>query len=76
LIFPAGACRFSFAYPDLNLLAYLFSRYPVVSQTFCDSEMLALEARGVPLAESIAQHDAAYGGAFKAAAQRAGFDLS
>jgi len=38
--------------------------------------MLALEARGVPLAESIAQHDAAYGGAFKAAAQRAGFDLS
>lgn len=27
-------------------LAYLFSRYPVVSQTFCDSEMLALEARG------------------------------
>lgn len=27
-------------------LAYLFSRYPVVSQTFCDSEMLALEAQG------------------------------
>ncbi|MFN0127818.1 MAG: glycosyltransferase family 4 protein [Verrucomicrobiales bacterium] len=27
-------------------LAYLFSRYPVVSQTFCDSEMLALEAGG------------------------------
>ena len=27
-------------------LAYLFSRYPVVSQTFCDSEMLALEAPG------------------------------
>ncbi|MCB1227072.1 MAG: glycosyltransferase family 4 protein [Verrucomicrobiales bacterium] len=27
-------------------LAYLFSRYPVVSQTFCDSEMLALERRG------------------------------
>ena len=27
-------------------LAYLFSRYPVVSQTFCDSEMLALEAAG------------------------------
>lgn len=25
-------------------LAYLYSRYPVVSQTFCDSEMLALEA--------------------------------
>lgn len=31
------------------MLAYLFSRYPVVSQTFCDSEMLALEDRGVPL---------------------------
>lgn len=27
-------------------LAYLFSRYPVVSQTFCDSEMLALERMG------------------------------
>jgi len=27
-------------------LAYLYSRYPVVSQTFCDSEMLALEALG------------------------------
>ncbi len=27
-------------------LAYFYSRYPVVSQTFCDSEMLALEARG------------------------------
>ena len=30
-------------------LAYLYSRYPVVSQTFCDSEMLALEARGFEL---------------------------
>ncbi|MFK5921928.1 MAG: glycosyltransferase family 4 protein [Verrucomicrobiota bacterium] len=30
-------------------LAYLYSRYPVVSQTFCDSEMLALEARGFGL---------------------------
>lgn len=30
-------------------IAYLFSRYPVVSQTFCDSEMLALEARGFDL---------------------------
>ncbi len=28
-------------------IAYLFSRYPVVSQTFCDSEMLALEQSGV-----------------------------
>jgi glycosyltransferase involved in cell wall biosynthesis len=27
-------------------LAYLYSRYPVVSQTFCDSEMLAMEAMG------------------------------
>lgn len=26
------------------MLAYLFSRFPVVSQTFCDTEMLALEA--------------------------------
>jgi glycosyltransferase involved in cell wall biosynthesis len=30
-------------------IAYLFSRFPVVSQTFCDSEMLALEARGFDL---------------------------
>ncbi len=30
-------------------LAYLYSRYPVVSQTFCDTEMLALEARGFRL---------------------------
>ena len=28
------------------MLAYLFSRFPVVSQTFCDTEMLALEAAG------------------------------
>lgn len=27
-------------------IAYLYSRYPVVSQTFCDSEMLALESMG------------------------------
>ena len=27
-------------------LAYLYSRYPVVSQTFCDSEMLELERMG------------------------------
>ena len=27
-------------------IAYLYSRYPVVSQTFCDTEMLALEAMG------------------------------
>lgn len=32
--------------PGPTHIAYLFSRYPVVSQTFCDSEMLALEARG------------------------------
>jgi glycosyltransferase involved in cell wall biosynthesis len=30
-------------------LAYLYSRYPVVSQTFCDSEMLALEGMGFEL---------------------------
>ena len=30
-------------------VAYLFSRYPVVSQTFCDSEMLALEEMGFQL---------------------------
>lgn len=32
--------------PPKPRLAYLFSRYPVVSQTFCDSEMLALESMG------------------------------
>ena len=30
-------------------LAYLYSRYPVLSQTFCDTEMLALEKLGIPL---------------------------
>lgn len=30
-------------------LAYLFSRYPIVSQTFCDTEILALERLGVEL---------------------------
>jgi glycosyltransferase involved in cell wall biosynthesis len=30
-------------------LGYLYSRYPVISQTFCDSEMLALERRGTEL---------------------------
>lgn len=30
-------------------IAYLFSRYPVVSQTFCDTEILALERLGVHL---------------------------
>ncbi len=35
--------------PAAPRLAYLYSRYPVVSQTFCDSEMLALEALGLPL---------------------------
>jgi glycosyltransferase involved in cell wall biosynthesis len=28
-------------------LGYLYSRYPVISQTFCDAEMLALEQRGI-----------------------------
>ncbi len=35
--------------PAKPRIAYLFSRYPVVSQTFCDSEMLALEAMGFEL---------------------------
>jgi glycosyltransferase involved in cell wall biosynthesis len=30
-------------------LGYLYSRYPVISQTFCDAEMLALEQRGFEL---------------------------
>ena len=30
-------------------LAYLYSRYPVLSQTFCDTEMLALERLGFAL---------------------------
>src|ERR1051326_268187 len=30
-------------------LGYLYSRYPVISQTFCDAEMLALERRGLDL---------------------------
>ncbi|MBA2742764.1 MAG: glycosyltransferase [Chthoniobacterales bacterium] len=30
-------------------LAYLYSRYPVLSQTFCDTEMLELERRGFGL---------------------------
>jgi glycosyltransferase involved in cell wall biosynthesis len=30
-------------------LGYLYSRYPVISQTFCDAEMLALEQRGTEL---------------------------
>jgi glycosyltransferase involved in cell wall biosynthesis len=30
-------------------LGYLYSRYPVISQTFCDAEMLALERRDVEL---------------------------
>ncbi|HTL78855.1 MAG TPA: glycosyltransferase family 4 protein [Candidatus Babeliales bacterium] len=30
-------------------LGYLYSRYPVISQTFCDAEMLALERRGIEL---------------------------
>src|SRR5215831_5274889 len=29
-------------------LAYFYSRYPVLSQTFCDTEMLAIEDLGLP----------------------------
>ncbi len=35
--------------PERVRLAYLYSRYPVLSQTFCDTEMLALERLGFPL---------------------------
>src|SRR3981081_4481277 len=30
-------------------LGYLYSRYPVISQTFCDAAMLALEGLGLEL---------------------------
>jgi glycosyltransferase involved in cell wall biosynthesis len=30
-------------------LGYLYSRYPIISQTFCDAEMLALERLGIEL---------------------------
>src|SRR5215216_432201 len=30
-------------------LGYLYSRYPVISQTFCDAEMLELERQGIEL---------------------------
>jgi hypothetical protein len=30
-------------------LGYLYSRHPVISQTFCDAEMLALERLGLEL---------------------------
>jgi len=33
----------------LMRLGYLYSRYPVISQTFCDAEMLALGRRGIEL---------------------------
>ena len=35
--------------PERVRLAYLYSRYPVLSQTFCDTEMLALERLGFNL---------------------------
>ncbi|MES2709361.1 MAG: glycosyltransferase family 4 protein [Verrucomicrobiota bacterium] len=34
---------------DSPRVAYLFARFPIVSQTFCDTEMLALEALGFHL---------------------------
>src|SRR5687767_7127822 len=43
---PCALCLLSMSRPRL---AYLYSRYPVVSQTFCDSEMLALEGMGFDL---------------------------
>jgi glycosyltransferase involved in cell wall biosynthesis len=36
-------------HPILMRLGYLYSRYPVLSQTFCDAEMLALERFGLEL---------------------------
>jgi glycosyltransferase involved in cell wall biosynthesis len=36
-------------HPISMRLGYLYSRYPVISQTFCDAEMLALERRGTEL---------------------------
>jgi glycosyltransferase involved in cell wall biosynthesis len=36
-------------HPILMRLGYLYSRYPVLSQTFCDAEMLALERLGFEL---------------------------
>jgi glycosyltransferase involved in cell wall biosynthesis len=41
--------RAPFNHPDVMRLGYLYSRYPVISQTFCDAEMLALERRGIEL---------------------------
>src|SRR5947209_7020867 len=45
---------FYFPLSDLRFhsmrLGYLYSRYPVLSQTFCDMEMLELERRGFELA--------------------------
>ena len=38
--------------PPLHF-AYLYSRYPVLSQTFCDTEMLALERRGWSLRDRL-----------------------
>jgi len=35
--------------PERVRLGYLYSRYPVLSQTFCDTEMLALERLGFSL---------------------------
>ena len=40
--------------PAQPKIAYLFSRYPVASQTFCDSEMLALEAAGQTFNQELA----------------------
>ncbi len=36
-------------HPISMRFGYLYSRYPVISQTFCDAEMLALERRGMEL---------------------------
>jgi glycosyltransferase involved in cell wall biosynthesis len=45
LLFSRGARN----HPISMRLGYLYSRYPVLSQTFCDAEMLALERLGFEL---------------------------
>jgi len=45
LALPIAAAPVIVPLPPMRL-AYLYSRYPVLSQTFCDTEMLELERRG------------------------------
>lgn len=44
---PSSNLRIGSGVPTRSMqLAYLYSRYPVISQTFCDMEMLEMERRG------------------------------